>query len=135
MTIDRLAAVHEALTELYEQLAGQERGLRQAEESQKARIRQQIRSTWQEIRECEAEYALRLGQQVKREEVPEAIAEVVVAELVDEIEVLEPTSRNDEVRGMLQRILAELQKPDSPASAKLKVAIPIIPNVAWGIKW
>jgi hypothetical protein len=129
MAFDRLADVQAALTDLYEVLAGQEKGLRQAEESQKARIKLQIRSTWEEIRQYEREYSAALSQQVKRQDLPEAEAEVVVAEIVDVVEILEPLERRDEVKGLLVQILAELQKPGIPASAKLKVAIPIIPNL------
>jgi hypothetical protein len=129
MVWDRLADIQAALKDLYEQLAGQERGLRQAEESQKARIRQQIRSTWDEIRQCDREYVLTLSQQVQRQELPEALAETVTAEIVDAVEILQPLQSRDEVKALLQQILTELQKPDSPASAKLKVTFPIIPNV------
>jgi hypothetical protein len=129
MGFDRLADIQSALTDLYEVLAGQEKGLRQAEESQKVRIKLQIRSTWEEIRGYEGEYAATLSQQVKHQDLPEPVAEIVVAEIVDVIEVWKPMAQRDEVKGLLVQILAELQKPDSPASAKLKVAIPIIPNL------
>lgn len=114
---------------MYEQLAGEERAFRLAEESEKTRIQQKIRLTWTRIRECDREYVQRLSQQVKRQDVPEPIAEIVVAELVDEIEVLEPIEKRDDVRVLLQQVLVELQKPGTPAAAKLKVAIPIIPNI------
>ncbi|NJN04950.1 MAG: hypothetical protein HC816_22160 [Leptolyngbyaceae cyanobacterium RM1_1_2] len=57
------------------------------------------------------------------------MAETVTAELVDELEILTPQERRDDVKVLLQKILAELQKPSASASAKLKVAIPLIPNV------
>jgi hypothetical protein len=129
MTFDRLFDVEAALRDLYEQLAGQEQGWRLAEEAEKVRIKQKISLTWNEIRKSEQEYATCLSQQVKRQDVPEATAEIVVAELVDEMELLQPRVQREEERVLLQQILAELKKPSSPASAKLKVAIPLIPNL------
>lgn len=129
MTRDRLSDVEAALRDLYEQLAGQEQGWRLAEEAEKARIKQKIRLTWNEIRKYEQEYSTRLSQRVKRQEMPEATAEIVVAELVEEVELLQTTVQQDEVKTLLGQILAELQKPSSPASAKLKVAIPLIPSL------
>lgn len=129
MAVDRLANIQGLLADLYEQLAGQERAKIRAEDAQKARIQQQIRDTWTEIRGYESEYVLTLSQQVKRQDLPEPIAEVVMGELVDELEVLAPLEKRDETKQLLLEILAELKKPGVPASAKLKVAIPIIPNV------
>ena len=129
MSSDRLSDIQVGLTELYEQLAGEERAFRLAEEADKTRIQQKIRLTWTRIREFDGEYVQRLSQQVRRQDLPEPIAELVVAELVDELEILEPIEKRDDVRGMLQQILVELQKPGIPAAAKLKIAIPIIPNI------
>ncbi|MBD2328805.1 hypothetical protein [Alkalinema sp. FACHB-956] len=129
MVVDRLADIHAALTDLYEQLAGEERAWRLAEEAEKSRLQQKIRLTWQRIREYDREYVLTLSKRVKRADLPEPIAEAVMAEFVDELEVLAPMEKRDETKQLLLEILAELRKPGVPASAKLKVAIPIIPNV------
>lgn len=69
-----------------------------------------------------------MAQQFRRQDLPESIAETVVGELVDEIENL-PQVQNNELKALLQQILVELKKPEAPAAAKLKVAIPIIPGV------
>jgi hypothetical protein len=129
MALDRFADIQASLTDLYEQLAGEERAWRLAEEAEKTRLQQKIRLTWQRIRECDREYVLTLSQQVKQQDLPEAVAQIVTAEIVDAVEILEPLEKRDEVKVLLQQILTELQKPGTPASAKLKVAIPIIPNV------
>ena len=126
---DRLSTIQDLLTDLYEQLAGQEKAKVRVEDAQKVRIQQQIRDSWAEIRKYESEYVLTLSQQVKRQDLPESIAEVVTGEIVDVVEILAPLEKRDEVKQRLDEILMELRKPDSPASAKLKVAIPIIPNV------
>ncbi|NEP19780.1 MAG: hypothetical protein F6J97_23325, partial [Leptolyngbya sp. SIO4C1] len=96
---------------------------------EKARIQLKIRDTWDDIRRYEQEYAQRLSQQVRRQNLPEPDAQIVTAELIDEIEILAPLEKRDKVQTLLQQILAELQKPDTPASAKLKVALPIIPSI------
>jgi hypothetical protein len=80
------------------------------------------------IGECEQEYVQVLAQQFRRQDLPESIAETVVGELVDEIENL-PQVQNNELKALLQQILVELKKPEAPAAAKLKVAIPIVPGV------
>ena len=129
MSFDRLTAIQETLTDLYEQLAGQEKAWRLAEDAEKTRLKQKIREKWQEIREYEGKYTQTLAQQVKHQELPEAVAQTITVELVDELEVLAPLAQRDEVKALLQQILAALQKPATPAAAKLKVAIPIIPNL------
>jgi len=126
---DRLSDIQSILADLYEQLAGQEKAKVRAEDAQKVRIQQQIRDRWTEIRSYESEYVLTLSQQVQRQDLSEPIAEVVHGEILDAVEILAPLEKRDEVKTLLHKILAELRKPDVPASAKLKIAIPIIPNV------
>jgi F0F1-type ATP synthase gamma subunit len=129
MTIDRLGDVQGRLERLYKLLKGLERAKDGAEAAEKDRIQLKIEDQWSEITLVEQEYFQRLVQQVKRQDVPEGVAEVVVAELVDEVELIQPRVKDDAIQVLLLQILAELQKPGTPASAKLKVAIPIIPNV------
>ena len=81
---------------------------------------------WKEIREKDGDYVRSLAQQVKKQDLPEPIAIEIVGELVDELVLIQP--KTDEMRSMLQEILAELQKPGVPAAAKLKVAIPLVPG-------
>jgi hypothetical protein len=128
MSNDRLSDVHERLTRLYKLLKGIELAKDDAESAEKPRIQLKIDSQWKEIRSVEKEYAQQLAQHLKRQELPESIAQEVVGELVDELEMMEPIAKTDEMRSMLQQILAELQKPGVPAAAKLKVAIPLVPG-------
>jgi hypothetical protein len=126
---DRLSTIQDLLANLYEQLAGQEEAKILAEDAEKSRIQQKIRKTWKEIRGYEKEYALTLSQKVKQQDnLPEPIAEIVTGEILDAVEILAPLAKRDEVKTLLDEILVELRK-DVPASAKLKIAIPIIPNV------
>ena len=129
MSQDRLDNVQTNLELLYEQLAGEEEAFILAEEANKTRIQQKIRKTEERIRIFEQEYAKRLSQKITQEHLSESIAEEVVAEIIDEIEILKPLEKRDEIQVLLQQILAELQKPDTPASAKLKVALPIFPTL------
>jgi HEAT repeats len=128
MNFDNPADSEKNLRDLYEQLAGQREAKTLAEDAEKTRIEQKIRKTKQEISLCEKEYVRELAQGLKRQELPESIAEIVVGELVDEIEMLQPQVKNDELKGLLQQILVELKKAE-PAAAKLKVTIPIVPGV------
>ncbi|NET32059.1 MAG: hypothetical protein F6K19_08655 [Cyanothece sp. SIO1E1] len=129
MAFERLADIQANLKTLYAQLAGKEQAFLLAEEAEKTRIQQQIDLTWQRIQNYEGEYAITLSQQIKRQGLPEPIAQTIAAELVDELEILTPLEQRHDIKELLQEILAELRKPDTPASAKLKVAIPLIPNV------
>jgi HEAT repeat protein len=128
MNFDDPAQLEDNLRDLYEQLAGQRNAKILAEDAQKTRIEQNIRKRKEEIGQCEQEYVQALAQQLRRQDLPESIAETVVGELVDEIENL-PQVQNDELKALLQQILVELKKPETPAAAKLKVAIPIFPGV------
>lgn len=124
---DRISDLQERLDRLYKLLKGLELGKDEAETAEKARIQLKIDGQWKEIRTVEREYSIALSQQVKRSpELPAAIAEPIVVKLVDELELIQP--KTDEMRSMLQQILAELQKPGVPAAAKLKVAIPLVPG-------
>jgi len=129
MSIDRLSDVQERLTRLYNLLKGLELAKDEAEASEKPRLQLKIDSQWKEIRVVEKEYAQGIAQRIKRQDLPESIAQEVVGELVDEIEMMQPIAKTDEMRSMLQQILDELRKPGTPAAAKLKVVIPIIPNI------
>ena len=129
MAIDRIGDLQDRLEQLYFLLKGLESAKDKASDDEKPRISLKITDQWQEIQAVEREYAQRLAQQIKREDLPELMAETILAEFVDEIEMIQSNVKNDEVRLILQQILHELQKPGVPAAAKLKVAIPIIPNV------
>jgi hypothetical protein len=126
---DRIPQIEKNLKLLYAQLGAAEEGSIKAQSTvAKIKYEQEIADDLlPEIRKYEQQYAIALSQQVKRSEaLPEAVAETIVVELVDELEMMEP--KTDEMRSMLQQILAELQKPGVPAAAKLKVAIPLVPG-------
>ena len=72
-----LSDVEANLKGWYEELAGQEKALRLAEEAERVWLKQRISATWEEIRPVEREYAILLSQAMKRQDVPEATAEVV----------------------------------------------------------
>jgi hypothetical protein len=125
---DRISDLQERLDRLYKLLKGQELAKDEAETAEKARIQLKIDGQWKEIRTVEQQYAIALSQQIKRsDDLPEPIAETIVSDLVDEIELMQPIAKTDEMRSMLQEILVELRKDGVPAAAKLKVAIPVFP--------
>jgi signal transduction histidine kinase len=129
MSIDRLADVQERLERLYKLLKGLERAKDGADRADKGRVQLQIDEHWLEISQVEREYTQRLVQQVQRHEVPEPLAAIVVGELVDEIELIQSPERDDVMQKLLAQLLEELKRPGTLASAKLKVAIPIIPSL------
>lgn len=126
---DRISDLQERLGRLYKLLKGLELAKDEAETAEKDRIQLKIDGQWKEIGSVQREYTIALSQQVMRSELPDAVAEPIVAEFVDEFQLMEPIAQTEELRSMLRDILAKLNEPGTPAAAKLKVAIPIIPNV------
>ena len=123
---DRTSQLQTQLKMLYDQLDGLEMAKVTSRDEDKVMLQQRIDLKWKEIREKDGDYVRSLAQQVKKQDLPEPIAIKIVGELVGELELIQP--KTDEMRSMLQEILAELQKPGIPAAAKLKVAIPLVPG-------
>ena len=129
MTIDRLSHLQTAIEGYYEQLAGKESALRTIEESEKVRIEQQIRKVKQDIAKIQGEYWVLLKSQTAHLEITDADAEIMTAEIIQEVESLQyqPTVQsNAELVKLLTEIKAELTKPGIPGSGKLKAAIPLL---------
>ena len=84
-----------------------------------------------EIREYEKEYWQVLAHQTKTEEIPEHEAEIIVAEIVEEVGQIEVQRQYpDDVVQILQEIRDKLNQPGATAAAKLKgVMSPIPPFV------
>jgi hypothetical protein len=131
MPINRLSDIEENLELLQEQLVGKQKALNLAPQEEKIRIKQQIRELRKEIREQEEEYWQVLAQQTKTVEIPEQEAEIIVAEIVEEVGQIEVQRQYpDEVVQILQEIRDKLNQPGSTAAAKLKgVMSPIPPFV------
>ncbi|MEG3941765.1 hypothetical protein QT995_26960 [Microcoleus sp. S36b_A3] len=128
MPIDRLSDMEENLEDLKEQLVGKVKALNFAPQEEKIRIKQQIRELRKEIREQEEEYWQVFAQQTKTVEIPEQEAEIIVAEIVEEVGQIEVQRQYpDEVIQILQEIRDRLNQPGSTAAAKLKGVISSIP--------
>jgi len=131
MPINRLSDIEENLELLREQVVGKQKALNLAPQEEKTRIKLQIRELRKEIREQEEEYWQILARQTKTAEIPEAEAEIIVAEIVEEVGQIELQGQYpDQVLELLQEIRDTLNKPGSTAAAKLKgVMSPIPPFV------
>ena len=128
MPINRLSQIEENLELLQEQLGGKENALILAAPEEEIRINQQIRKLRKKIREQEEEYWQVLARQTKTEEIPEHEAEVIVAEIVEEVGQIEVQRQYpDEVVQILQEIRDKLNQPGPTAAAKLKGVISSIP--------
>ena len=128
MPIDRLPDMEENLEDLKEQLVGKVKALNLAPQEEKIRIKQQIRELRKEIREQEEDYWQVLARQTKTEEIPEHEAEIIVAEIVEEVGQIEVQGQySDEVLQILQQIRDKLNQPGPTAAAKLKGVISSIP--------
>ncbi|MEG4074395.1 hypothetical protein QUA30_16975 [Microcoleus sp. Pol14C2] len=131
MPINRLSDMEENLEDLKDQLVGKQKALNLAPQEEKIRIKQQIRELRKEIREQEEEYWQVLDRQTKTEEIPEHEAEIIVAEIVEEVGQIEVQRQYpDDVVQILQEIRDKLNQPEATAAAKLKgVMSPIPPFV------
>jgi tRNA(Ser,Leu) C12 N-acetylase TAN1 len=131
MPINRLSDIEENLELLQEQLVGKQKALNFAPQEEKIRIKQQIRELRKEIREQEEDYWQVIARQTKTVEIPEQEAEIIVAEIVEEVGQIEVQREYpDDVVQILQEIRDKLNQPGATAAAKLKgVMSPIPPFV------
>ena len=128
MPIDHLSDMEGNLEDLKEQLVGKVKALNLAPQEEKIRIKQQIRELRNEIREQEENYWQILARQTKTVEIPEHDAEIIVAEIVEEVGQIEVQGQySDEVLQILQEIRDKLNQPGATAAAKLKGVISSIP--------
>lgn len=86
-----------------------------------------------ELRQYEAEYWSLLAQEARFCEVPEEDASNAIVEVVREVELIETNSSathlDNKVIQLLQEILDKLKEPKTPASAKAKVVLPLLPGI------
>ena len=128
MPINRLPDMEENLELLQEQLVGKVKALNLAPQDDKIRIKLQIRELRKEIREQEEDYWQVFARQTKTVEIPEQEAEIIVAEIVEEVGQIEVQGQYpDEVVQILQEIRDKLNQPGATAAAKLKGVISSIP--------
>jgi hypothetical protein len=128
MSSDRLRQLEENLQLLREQQGGKEKAKILASFDDQVRIDQQIREIRKQIRPYEEEYWRILAEQSGTVAIAEPEAEVVVAEIVEQTEKLQTSQQYpDEVLEYLKKIYAEVSKPRTPAAAKLKGAVSLLP--------
>ena len=133
MISDRLSHLQSEVQSYYKQLAGREKAKRLARFEDKELLQQQIDELKKELRSVEREYWLGWQAEIAGLTIPpEADAEKVASQLVQEVEILEiepAVQSNAELMKVLQEIKAALSKPGIPAAGKLKAAIPLLPGV------
>ncbi len=95
---------------------------------ERVRIKQQIADLKAEIYPFEIEYWQLLAEYADTTEIQEPKPEVVIAELVEQSTQLQTSDQySEEVLAWVQKIYAEVSKPNTPAAAKLKGALSLIP--------
>ncbi|NCR10629.1 MAG: hypothetical protein EWV55_00285 [Microcystis viridis Mv_BB_P_19951000_S69] len=126
MNKNRLNEIESHLELLYEQRREKEQAIITAPPGGKTILKQQLRlEVLQPIGEYEQEYWQIIANQSNLAEIPEAEAEVVVAEFVKGVGQLQ--GENAEVIEYLQKILAKVEEPSPTAAAKLKAVVSSIP--------
>ena len=128
MSSDRLRQVERNLTRLRQQLAGKEDTLTTIAPEEQVRIQQQIDDLKAKMQPFEKEYWQILADESATVAISEPAPEVVVAEIVEQAGQLQTSQQYpDEVLEWLQKIYAEVSKPGTPAAAKLKGALSLLP--------
>ena len=126
MNKNRLNEIESHLEKLYEQKYGIETAVILASPEEQTRLRQKIQiQISPQIGKYEEEYWQIIANQSNLAEIPEAEAEVVVAEFVKGVGQLQ--GENAEVIEYLQKILAKVEEPGPTAAAKLKAVVSSIP--------
>ncbi|HEY9634776.1 MAG TPA: hypothetical protein V6D14_15345 [Coleofasciculaceae cyanobacterium] len=128
MSSDRLRQVERNLTRLRQQLAGKEDTLTTIAPEEQVRIQQQIDDLKAKMQPFEREYWQILADESATVDISELAPEVVVAEIVEQARQLQTSQEySDEVLEWLQKIHAEVSEPGTPAAAKLKGALSLMP--------
>jgi hypothetical protein len=126
MNKHRLNEIKSHLDLLYEQRREKEQVIITAPAEDKTRLKQRLRlEILKPIRDYEQEYWQIIANQSNLAEIPEAEAEVVIAEFVTGVGQLQ--GEKAEIIEYLRKILAKVEEPDSTASAKLKTVISSVP--------
>jgi hypothetical protein len=129
MSSDRLSHLENILTRYRKQVSGKELTLTKTPDEDKDRIKFQIADLKTEMQPYEQEYWEILSHQSGSIEISEQEAQVVVAEIVEQVAEIEVNSSNypDEVLMLLIEIRDKLNQPGKSAVAKLKGVISSIP--------
>jgi len=128
MSSDSLHQVKKNLARLRQQLAGKENTLITIAPEERVRIKQQIADLKEEMQPFEAEYWQILADEPATVTIAEPAAEVVVAEIVEQVGQLQARQQySDEVMEWLQKIYARVSKPEASAEAKLKGVLSLLP--------
>jgi hypothetical protein len=128
MSSDRLRQIEDNLELLREQLGGKDKAKILAPLEEQVRINQQIRELRKQIRQYEEEYWQILADESATTTITEPAPEVVVAEIVEQVGQLQTSQHYpDEVLEWLQKIYAEVSKSGTPAAAKLKGVLSLMP--------
>lgn len=130
----KLAEIEKQLELLYETLNSAKKRLAMTDDIfAKTAIKQRIREELiPEIRQGEAEYWDLLAQEAGFCTVEEVDAHNAIVEVVGEVEHIENqpvTKYPDELMRLLREIRDKLNEPGTPAAAKVKFAVPLIPGV------
>ncbi|MEG5066596.1 DEAD/DEAH box helicase [Microcoleus sp. B3-A4] len=128
MSNDRFRAVEENLELLRKDIAGREKAKILASFEEKTRIELGIQELRKQMRPFEEEYWQLLATRATQVEITEPEAEIVVAELVEQVGKLQTSSQYpDQLLQLLHNIYIEVSKPGTPDAAKLKGALLMFP--------
>jgi polyhydroxyalkanoate synthesis regulator phasin len=130
MSASELKNLDKNIVRLKAQLANKRDTLVTIAPEEKVRLQQQIEDLREQIRDLERDQWQLISQMTGDLAISNEEAEPIVAELVTEAEFVkqqQPEQLSSEILDLLQKILAKLNAPNTPAAAKLKAAISTLP--------
>lgn len=130
MSASELQSLEENIQDLKEQLAGKRKAWIRAEQSQKARLKQSMKDTQDDIEELEQEKREVMAAIAQDFPVDDQEAETIIAEIMEQDgKTLRnpPAELSSEIIALLQEILVKLDQLDVNASAKLMGIISTYP--------
>ncbi len=129
MSSDRLGVLEEILARYRKQVSSKELTLTTTPDEDKERIKLQITDVKKVMQPYEQEYWEILSEQSGSIEISEQEAQVVVAQIVNQVRKFEGNELTypDEALMLLKEIRDKLNQPDKSAAAKLKGVISLIP--------
>ncbi|MBD2182091.1 hypothetical protein H6S82_13175 [Planktothrix sp. FACHB-1355] len=130
----KLADLEQTLDSLYETLGEAQKRLAYANDIfEKNSIKQRIRKeVLPELHQVEAEYWQLLAQEARNCDVPEDDASLAIVEIVPEVQIIQsqPSANYaDEFMQLLKEIRDKLNEPGTPAAAKAKFTLSLIPGI------
>jgi hypothetical protein len=130
MRTNRCIELQKRIEELESILSGLEQDYTESQShGAKSSINQKISNVEADIQKFREKYWSQLAGEINGISVPEDIANITIAEVIHQAELVETIpSTSEEMIAKLKELLVILKRTESPVSSRLKAAIPLLPG-------